>query len=463
MAKQKTVYVCRDCGGHSPRWMGRCPSCGEWNTLEEERSSPRRDAVKAAGGTMQAGASTAVRIGDVGAERADHRPTGIAELDRVLGGGIVRGGVYLVGGDPGIGKSTLMMQTLSAAVGQGASALYVTGEESAAQVAHRARRLDAPHANDVHILATTSLEDVTTQLAEVKPHVVVLDSVQTVRSDALDSAAGSVAQVREIAGKLVEVAKLTGMSLFLIGHVTKEGALAGPKVLEHLVDTVLSFEGDSTRSFRLLRAQKNRFGSADEVGVFEMARDGLRPVEDPSALFLAERPANAAGSIVVPTAEGNRPLLVEVQALVAPAVYGAARRVVSGIDTNRLAILLAVLDRKAEIHVLDRDVFASVAGGARVGERALDLALAVAVVSSLRERPVPQDLVMFGEVGLAGEVRAVPRAGARLMEAHKLGFTHAVLPKGCRDAVKELSKDVRSALRLTFVDRLEQALEAALD
>jgi len=451
--KPKTTFVCQSCGTTAPRWMGRCTGCGEWNTLVEEVSRPRGEAGRARRSTGKA-----VRLGEVQTEDARRLPTGIGELDRALGGGPVAGGVVLLGGDPGIGKSTLLMQAFAALADRGHAALYVTGEESAAQVALRARRIAVRGVDDVHILATTELEEAEAAMEAIHPEVVVIDSIQTLRSASLESAPGSVGQLREVAARLIDVAKRDGVVLFLIGHVTKEGAIAGPKVLEHLVDTVLSFEGDRGHAFRMVRATKNRFGPAQEVGVFEMVRDGLREVPDPSALFLAERPERAAGSLVVPTAEGSRPLLVEVQALVAPAVYGAARRVVSGLDANRLAILLAVLERKADVHVLDRDVFASAAGGARVDERALDLALALAVVSSLRELPVDPQLAVFGEVGLAGEVRAVPRVAPRVAEAAKLGFRRVILP---RLNAEQLSDEEKGELVLVPVATLAEALEAA--
>lgn len=457
-SKPKTVYVCTECGASAPRWLGRCPSCDAWSTLVEERVVAARTS---SGVTTRApgDAPRPVPLGDVRPEDAGRLPTGIDELDRVLGGGPVAGGVVLLGGDPGIGKSTLLMQALGQLAAAGKTALYATGEESAAQVALRGQRLGAPGVTAVHVLATTELEDVLLAFESLSPHVVVIDSIQTVRSGALESAAGSVGQLREVTVRLIDVAKRTGVCLFLIGHVTKEGALAGPKVLEHLVDTVLAFEGDPTHAFRVVRATKNRFGPAHEMGVFEMVREGLREVPDPSALLLAERPERAAGSLVAATAEGSRPLLVEVQALVAPAVLGPPRRVASGLDGSRLAILLAVLERKAQVHVLDRDVFASVTGGARVDERATDLALAVAVVSSLRDRPVAPDLVVFGEVGLAGEVRSVPRAAARIAEARKMGFRRVVLPKG---NFQRLEPGEREGVELVAVESLEQALEAAL-
>ena len=457
MAKAKTVYVCGECGHSAARWLGRCPACNAWNSLAEERERPvtatrlsARSPVMPGGGRVGP-----IPLSEVQPDAARRMPCGISELDRVLGGGPVAGGVVLVGGDPGIGKSTLLLQALAGLAERGERTLYVSGEESSAQVALRAERLISAAVKHVQVLATTELEDIEQALEQQAVGVVVVDSIQTMRTAALESAAGSVGQLREVTARLVDIAKQRGIALFLIGHVTKEGAIAGPKVLEHLVDTVLSFEGDSTLSYRLVRATKNRFGPAHELGVFEMRREGLAEVKDPSRLFLSERPAHASGSLVVPTAQGQRPLLVEVQALVAPAAYGSARRVATGLDPSRLAILLAVLDRKAHVQVLDQDVFVSVVGGARVDEPAVDLALCVAITSSLRDRPVPHDLVVFGEVGLTGEVRAVPRAAQRLQEAKKLGFTRAVMPEGC---LEHLRPPERAGLKLEGVRDLGDAL-----
>ena len=449
-SKSKSVFLCTDCGATAPRWLGKCPSCGAWNTLVEERV---REAPKGRPAKPVEGAAPVLALAEVPPEGAARRSTRIGELDRVLGGGVVAGGVVLIGGDPGIGKSTLLMQALAGLSHAGVPGLYVSGEESAAQVALRARRLGI--GGHVLVQATTELEEVEDAIAKERPAAIVVDSVQTIRAASLESVAGSVGQIREVASRLIEIAKRQGPALFLIGHVTKEGMLAGPKVLEHLVDTVLAFEGDASGAYRLVRATKNRFGAAHEIGVFEMREEGLCEVPDPSALFLAERPARSAGSVVLPTAEGSRPLLVEVQALVAPAVYGSARRVASGLDASRLAILLAVLDRKADVHVLDHDVFASVAGGARVEERAVDLALALAIVSSLRERPIPPDRVAFGEVGLAGEVRAVPRAAGRVAEARQLGFGRAILPAG---NLERLGPEEREGLELLGVRTLADAI-----
>jgi DNA repair protein RadA/Sms len=449
----KSIFECTACGGQSAKWLGRCPNCGGWSTLEETRTLPRA----ARTGPPRAAAKP-VAISAVTADEAERFSTGMPELDRVLGGGVVRGGVVLLGGEPGIGKSTLLMQAVAGVAGSGRRVLYVTGEESAAQVAMRARRLGMPE--QLLLLATVDLADAFAAL-EAEPYdMVVIDSIQTLRSLDLESAAGSVGQLRDVAGRLTEFAKTRGVALFVIGHVTKDGSLAGPKVLEHLVDTVLSFEGDSTHAFRIVRSTKNRFGPAQELGVFEMARDGLRELPNASALFIAERPLRAAGSVVIPTTQGTRPLLVEVQALVAPALYGAPRRVTTGLDANRLAVLLAVLQRRAGVQVLDQDVFASVAGGVRVDEPAVDLALCCAIVSSLRDRPVGSELAIFGEVGLTGELRAVPRPAVRVQEAKQLGFTRVLLPAA---NLAHLTPEEQSEITLCPAADLESALTIAFD
>jgi DNA repair protein RadA/Sms len=447
----KTIYECTACGAQSPKWLGRCPGCGGWSTLEETRIGPRSTIAPA-----RKGGAVPVAIADIAEDDTERFSTGIVELDRVLGGGVVPGGVVLLGGEPGIGKSTLLMQAVAGVAAQGKRVLYVTGEESAAQVALRARRLGVEES--LLLLAATDVADVLDCMGASRYDMVVLDSIQTLRSAELESSAGSVAQLRDVAGRMTEYAKQQAVALFMIGHVTKDGSLAGPKVLEHLVDTVLSFEGDALHAFRIVRATKNRFGPAQEIGVFEMARDGLREVSDASALFISERPLRAAGSIVTATTQGSRPLLVEVQALVAPALYGAPRRVTTGLDANRIAVLLAVLQRRAGVQVLDQDVFASVAGGTRVDEPAVDLALCLAIVSSLRDRAVDSDLLVFGEVGLTGELRAVARPAVRVREAQKLGFSRVILPAA---NLAHLSADEREGVTLVPARDLEQALAAA--
>ncbi len=423
MAKLQTRFVCQACGAAVTRWMGRCGSCGAWNTLVEE-AEPKKLARAAPSATSRVQA-----IGDVAEDSSARVPTGIGELDRVLGGGAVLGGVVLVGGDPGVGKSTLLMQALAGLARKGCPALYVSGEESAGQTAARARRLSGVAATkDLMVLAENDLDAIERAIAECRPRAVVVDSVQTVRAGSLESAAGTVSQLREVAARFVERAKKDGIATFLVGHVTKDGAIAGPKVLEHIVDTVLSFEGERGHALRTLRAQKNRFGSATEVGVFEMTAEGMREVDSPSKLFLAERPKGASGSVIAATSEGARSLLVEVQALVGPSAGGSGRRTCTGVDSARLAMILAVLDRKCGLSVTACDVFVNVAGGARIDEPAMDLAVALAVASSYRDRPVSPEIVAFGEIGLAGEVRGCSRVAGRLAEASALGFKRAIAP-----------------------------------
>ena len=423
MAKAKTVYSCTECGGQVLKWQGQCPHCQAWNTLVESvaEASPsaNRFGLSAEPGKLQ-------RLAEVEAREASRVATGIEEFDRVLGGGLVAGGVVLLGGDPGIGKSTLLLQSL-AEVGRKRNVLYVTGEESSQQIALRARRLgvDAGH---VHILPEINLEKIQAVIGAEKPDVAVIDSIQTLYSGQLQSAPGSVAQVRECAAQLTRVAKGTGTTIVLVGHVTKEGALAGPRVLEHMVDTVLYFEGDTHSSFRLIRAFKNRYGAVNELGVFAMTERGLKGVSNPSALFLSQHESEVAGSCVMVTQEGTRPMLVEIQALVDAAHAPNPRRLSVGLEQNRLALLLAVLHRHAGIACYDQDVFVNAVGGVRITEPAADLAVLMAIVSSLKNRALPPKLVVFGEIGLAGEVRPVQRGQERLREAAKLGFAQALIP-----------------------------------
>ncbi len=445
MAKAKTSYSCTECGGLSPKWQGQCPHCQAWNTLVEivqENAQPRFAAISKT--------SEIRKLGEVEAQDIPRYPTGIGEFDRVLGGGMVEGGVVLIGGDPGIGKSTLLLQALCL-MSRSMPVLYVSGEESAQQIALRARRLQLD-AGEVEILAEIQLDRIQSALLSGDPKIAVIDSIQTIYSDALSSAPGSVAQVRECAAQLTRIAKQTGITVILVGHVTKEGAIAGPRVLEHIVDTVLYFEGDTHSSFRLVRAFKNRFGAVNEIGVFAMTEKGVREVSNPSALFLSHHSEQVSGSCVMVTQEGTRPLLVEVQALVDEAHAPNPRRLTVGLDQNRLAMLLAVLHRHAGIACYDQDVFVNAVGGVRITEPASDLAVLLAIVSSLKDRPLPGKLVVFGEVGLAGEVRPVQRGQERLREAAKLGFEKAVIPKANRP------KGGVEGMEIVAIERLSDAI-----
>ncbi|MCP5261023.1 MAG: DNA repair protein RadA [Rhodoferax sp.] len=449
MAKEKSSYVCSDCGGTSPKWLGKCPACGAWNTLIES-AAPAPSAVRNRFASLAKTAEVAT-LGDIEAVDMARTPTGHEELDRVLGGGIVDGGVVLIGGDPGIGKSTLLLQALHSLQVAGKRTLYVTGEESGAQVALRARRLGLD-GSQVQVLAEIGLEKILATLDAVQPEIAVIDSIQTVYSDQLTSAPGSVAQVRECAAHLTRAAKASGVCIVLVGHVTKEGALAGPRVLEHMVDTVLYFEGDTHSSYRLVRAIKNRFGAVNEIGVFAMTERGLKGVSNPSAIFLSQHDAAVPGSCVMVTLEGSRPLLVEIQALV-DGGGPSPRRLSVGLERDRLAMLLAVLHRHAGVACADQDVFVNAVGGVRISEPAADLAVMLAITSSLRGKPLPKGFFAFGEVGLAGEVRPAPRGQERLREAAKLGFGVAVVPKA------NLPKKPIEGLVIHAVDRVEQAME----
>ncbi|BFI96523.1 MAG: DNA repair protein RadA [Rhodanobacter sp.] len=456
MAKAKTAYVCTDCGAEHPKWQGSCAECGAWNTLSEIVLQP---AVKSAGAARggyagkAAGASQVMPLTEVAVTAEARTLTGIGELDRVLGGGLVEGSVVLVGGDPGIGKSTLLLQMLGT-LGTQLSSVYVTGEESLAQVAARAQRLGLPLA-PLQALAETCIERILEQAVAARPRVLVIDSIQTIWTELLTAAPGSVSQVRESAAKLTRFAKETGTSVFLVGHVTKEGGIAGPRVLEHMVDAVLYFEGESGSRFRVLRAFKNRFGAVNELGVFAMGDKGLREVPNPSAIFLSAHAGPTPGSAVMVTREGTRPLLVEVQALVDQSSLGNPRRVALGLEQNRLAMLLAVLHRHGGVAAYDQDVFINVVGGIRVQETAVDLPALLAVLSSLRDRPLPEKTVAFGEVGLSGEIRPVPNGEERLKEAAHHGFRRAIVPKANAPKSGRVGE-----LEVVGVERLAQAIDA---
>ena len=450
MAKTKTAYVCTECGGQSSKWQGQCPNCGVWNTLVETIAATPSSRFQAL-----AGSPSAVRtLSSVETQDNARTPTGIEEFDRVLGGGLVSGGVVLLGGDPGIGKSTLLLQAMAALGGSGklGRALYVTVEESVEQVALRAQRLGLVNAT-VELLAEVQLQAIVGAIRTLQPGVVVIDSIQTVYTEALESAPGSVAQVRECAAQLTRLAKQNAITIILVGHVTKEGAIAGPRVLEHIVDTVLYFEGDTHSSFRLVRAIKNRFGAANELGVFAMTERGLKGVANPSALFLSQHADPVAGSCVLATIEGSRPLLVEVQALVDPVQGGLARRLAVGLDPQRLALLLAVLHRHGGVETGLFDVFVNAVGGVRISEPAADLAVLMAIYSSFKNKPLGAKSLVFGEVGLAGEIRPVQRGQERLREAAKLGFTRALIPAANKP------RQAIEGIAIVAVDRIDQALQ----
>jgi DNA repair protein RadA/Sms len=446
-SRSKTMHVCSECGGEAPKWQGQCPQCQAWNTLVESVSEPATGRHRFAGLAVPAALQ---KLADVNTRELERISTGVGEFDRVLGGGYVGGQVVLIGGDPGVGKSTLLLQSL-AHMSSEASAIYVSGEESAEQVALRARRLGLDSGSP-DLLAEIQLEKVIAALDAARPRIAVIDSIQTVYSEALTSAPGSVAQVRECAAQLTRFAKQSGCIVVFVGHVTKEGALAGPRVLEHIVDSVLYFEGDTHQSFRLVRAFKNRFGAVNELGVFAMTEKGLKGVSNPSALFLSQHSGEVAGSCIMVTQEGTRPLLVEIQALVDAAHAPNPRRLSVGLEQNRLAMLLAVLHRHTGIACHDQDVFINAVGGVRITEPAADLAVLLAIVSSLRDRALPGKLAVFGEVGLAGEIRPAPRGQERLREAAKLGFTQAIIPRA------NLPKQPIDGLQVIAVERVVDAV-----
>lgn len=448
MSKIKTVFQCQTCGFTSPKWLGKCPDCGAWNSFTEEKHDARAARSSPGGTGMEPQPLSAVTGGTEKRSRI-----GIAELDRVLGGGLVNGAIVLVGGDPGIGKSTLILQAMSHIAGDAGPVLYVSGEESPEQIKLRAERLSI-HSDSILLLPETLVENILAATRDLKPAAVVIDSIQTIYTEELTSAPGSVGQVRESAAKLMTFAKRSRIPVFLIGHVTKEGAIAGPRVLEHIVDTVLYFEGDRGHPYRILRTVKNRFGSTNEIGVFEMTDSGLREIANPSELFLSERPLDVSGSTVIASMEGTRPLLVEIQALVSPTTFGMPRRTSMGVDFNRVNLLVAVLEKKAGIHLGGMDIFINIVGGLKILEPAADLGIVAAIVSSFREVPLDSRTFLFGEVGLSGEVRAVAQSEARLKEAAKIGFKRALIPRGNAERLKG---DL--GLSLTGIRNVEEAIE----
>ncbi|WP_417911350.1 DNA repair protein RadA [Candidatus Electronema sp. PJ] len=444
-SKEKQVFLCASCGHESGKWLGRCPQCGEWDTLSQAKAKPR----------LLRTTAQVFPLNGQGGEEAERLVTGISELDRTLGGGIVPGSMILIGGDPGIGKSTLILQLLAALAQQQHKVLYVSGEESVRQIRMRAERL-AVQSEQIFLAAENSVQAILSLVDEVQPAFLAVDSIQTLYSETVSSAPGSVTQVRESTSLLVNLAKRTDLPIILIGHVTKDGSIAGPRVLEHMVDTVLYFEGDSSQVFRLLRTVKNRFGSTNEIGVFEMKESGLAEVDNPSALFLAERPVNVPGSVVMPSVEGTRPILVEVQALVSPSSLGTSRRTAIGADPQRLALLTAVLEKKIGVTLFDHDIFLNIAGGIRIDEPALDLAVIVALLSSLYEKIVDPATVVCGEVGLAGEIRAVGQIEMRLREARRLGFKTFLMPESSR---RQLEASAAEGIQIYPVRTVHEVVE----
>lgn len=452
--KIKTVFACQNCGYQAPRWLGKCPECDSWNSFVEEDYSRVSPQIKARSALYKEGP---VLLKDVQVKEASRLKTNISELDRVLGGGIVAGSVILIGGDPGVGKSTISLQFCNQLSAAGRTVLYVSGEESAAQTKLRAKRLGRSEEGSLYIVNQTDLSLILEHIKEIKPDVVVIDSIQVIFDPGISSSPGSVSQVRESAGILTQLAKTAGISIFIIGHVTKEGAIAGPRVLEHIVDTVLYFEGDRFSVYRILRAVKNRFGSTNEIGVFEMTSAGLKEVKNPSEIFLSERPKDVSGSVVVSILEGSRPLLVEIQALVSHSSFGYARRRAQGFDFNRLNLLIAVLEKRLGLHLEAEDIFVNVAGGIKIEDPAADLAVSLAITSAFKEKLIMPDAVVLGEVGLAGEIRSISQVNLRINEAEKLGFKHCILPK---NNSKNLDLNA-GAIELIPVSILKEALELA--
>ena len=452
MAKLKQVYICQECGYESGKWMGKCPNCNEWGSLVEEVVEAKKPTLTASSSRGIA-SSSPVKLRDVKVENETRTTTGMKELDRVLGGGIVKGSLILVGGDPGIGKSTLLLQICEEIGNQNRQVLYISGEESVAQIKMRGERLNV-HTENLNLLAETNMSFIEAQIKTTKPDLVILDSIQTVYCDDITSAPGSVSQVREATHKLMNLGKGYGITIMIVGHVTKEGALAGPRVLEHMVDTVLYFEGERHASFRILRAVKNRFGSTNEIGVFEMQDVGLKEVLNPSEVMLAGRPMDVAGSLVSCSLEGTRPMLIEVQALASFTSFGMPRRTATGIDYNRVVILIAVLEKRAGLDMGNYDVYVNLAGGMRINEPSLDLAAALAIASSFRNTSIDPYTVVFGEVGLTGEIRGVAMAEKRVVEAAKLGFKTCIMPKANVDKLP-----IIKGIKVIGVSHIGEALE----
>jgi DNA repair protein RadA/Sms len=455
MKRDTIIYQCQSCGYVSPKWLGRCPDCGQWNTLVEERKDITHSWWRSNSQRSSRTLNPPQPITQIEYLKDRRIPTGIKEFDRVLGGGIVKGSLILIGGDPGIGKSTLLLQAMDKLTKHG-RILYVSGEESPQQVKMRAERLNIS-SPDLTVQAETCLENVLETAGQLRPIAIVIDSIQTMYSEDIPSAPGSVGQVRECSQKLMSFAKSSGSSVFIIGHVTKDGSIAGPRVLEHIVDTVIYFEGEKGHSFRILRAIKNRFGSSNEIGVFEMTDEGLREIENPSELFLSERPEGATGTVVTASIEGSRPILLEFQALVSPATFGVPRRTSIGVDYNRVNLLIAVLEKKAGIHLIGMDVFVNVVGGLKVAEPAADLAIVTALSSSFKDQAIDPHTIVFGEIGLSGEIRAVSQAEVRLREAQKIAFKKAIIPKANAERLRgDISieiigvKDINEAMEYLF-------------
>lgn len=452
-AKTKTVFFCRNCGYESSKWMGQCPACREWNTFVEEKVSDSKKAKGSYVGPVDGGRNRPVRIRDISLGKEVRATTGIRELDRVLGGGIVKGSLILIGGDPGIGKSTLLLQTCRNLAGDGRSVLYVSGEESLRQIRMRAERI-GEISDTLFLFAETNLADVRATIERERPEICIIDSIQTMYSEEVSSAPGSVSQVREATGVLMMLAKSLDISIFIVGHVTKDGAVAGPRVLEHMVDTVLYFEGDRHASYRILRAAKNRFGSTDEIGVFEMRDSGLVEVPNPSEYMLSGKPAGSSGSVVSCSMEGTRPVLIEIQALVSRTGFGMPRRTAVGTDYNRVNLLIAVLERRCGISLSSYDAYVNIAGGIRMTEPAVDLGIVLALASTYKDIPIGDRVVAFGEVGLSGEVRAVSQAEQRVLEAKKLGFDTVIVPKANWKSLKTVE-----GIKIVTVSALKEAID----